>query len=220
MKDTIENFEKQHFITYQNAVIDLIKNNTNALVDSDLISLIKRPPLDSMDTIKSKLLFLAKKEKIILDSDKMSKILDQFRNLIIEDLLQVREIRSKKLIEKVQQFSINQSGTVIKIKKKDLDSVNKEIKKFIKNSLNKNIKEYLLIEIKKIYQDHVDIEKSDFIYQSFCKYMKTVYSKQLNENISIKILVKDRTLLSGITEQGERYLFTKANSHIFDIDKE
>ena len=48
--------------------------------------------------------------------------------------------------------------------------------------------------------------------------MKSTYQKQLNENISIKILVKDRTLMSGIMEQGERYLFTKSNSHLFDED--
>ena len=46
--------------------------------------------------------------------------------------------------------------------------------------------------------------------------MNSNYLKQLNDNISIKILVKDQTLMSGVLEQGERYLFTKANSHIFD----
>ena len=46
--------------------------------------------------------------------------------------------------------------------------------------------------------------------------MKSTYQKQLNESIAIKTMVKDRTLLSGILEQGERYLFTKSNSHLFD----
>ena len=72
MTDTLENFKKQHLSNYKNAVIDLVKNNTDALIDNDIISLIKSPPLDSMDVIKSKLLSLAKKEKVILDSSKMN----------------------------------------------------------------------------------------------------------------------------------------------------
>ena len=98
----------------------------------------------------------------------------------------------------------------------DLDSINKEIKKIVKMSLNNNINNKLLIEIADIYDDQIDEKVKESIMKLFSKYMKTTYIKQLNENISIKILVKDRTLLSLVAEQGERYLFTKANSHIFD----
>ena len=41
------------------------------------------------------------------------------------------------------------------------------------------------------------------------------YPKQILENIELKILVKDTTLINGIKEQGERYLFTNNNSYIF-----
>lgn len=216
MTDTLENFKKQHLSNYKNAVIDLVKNNTDALIDNDIISLIKSPPLDSMDVIKSKLLSLAKKEKVILDSSKMNFILNNFRDLVITDFQGLKKIRNDYLVKKIEEFEPVRETEIIKIMKKDLDSINKEIKKTVKMSLNNNINNKLLIEIADIYDDQIDEKVKESIMKLFSKYMKTTYIKQLNENISIKILVKDRTLLSLVAEQGERYLFTKANSHIFD----
>lgn len=216
MTDTLENFKKQHLSNYKNAVIDLVKNNTDALIDNDIISLIKSPPLDSMDVIKSKLLSLAKKEKVILDSSKMNFILNNFRDLVITDFQELKKIRNNYLVKKIEEFEPVRETEIIKIMKKDLDSINKEIKKIVKMSLNNNINNKLLIEIADIYDDQIDEKVKESIMKLFSKYMKTTYIKQLNENISIKILVKDRTLLSLVAEQGERYLFTKANSHIFD----
>lgn len=216
MTDTLENFKKQHLSNYKNAVIDLVKNNTDALIDNDIISLIKSPPLDSMDVIKSKLLSLAKKEKVILDSSKMNFILNNFRDLVITDFQGLKKIRNNYLVKNIEEFEPVRETEIIKIMKKDLDSINKEIKKTVKMSLNNNINNKLLIEIADIYDDKIDEKVKESIMKLFSKYMKTTYIKQLNENISIKILVKDRTLLSLVAEQGERYLFTKANSHIFD----
>ena len=216
MTDTLENFKKQHLSNYKNAVIDLVKNNTDALIDNDIISLIKSPPLDSMDVIKSKLLSLAKKEKVILDSSKMNFILNNFRDLVITDFQGLKKIRNNYLVKKIEEFDPVRETEIIKIMKKDLDSINKEIKKTVKMSLNNNINNKLLMEIADIYDDQIDEKVKESIMKLFSKYMKTTYIKQLNENISIKILVKDRTLLSLVAEQGERYLFTKANSHIFD----
>lgn len=216
MTYTLENFKKQHLSNYKNAVIDLVKNNTDALIDNDIISLIKSPPLDSMDVIKSKLLSLAKKEKVILDSSKMNFILNNFRDIVITDFQGLKKIRNNYLVKKIEEFEPVRETEIIKIMKKDLDSINKEIKKTVKMSLNNNINNKLLIEIADIYDDQIDEKVKESIMKLFSKYMKTTYIKQLNENISIKILVKDRTLLSLVAEQGERYLFTKANSHIFD----
>ena len=66
MNETIEELKKNHIKNYKNALIENVKNNTNVLVDEDIMSLLKKPPLDSMDVIKSKFLDLAKKNKIIL----------------------------------------------------------------------------------------------------------------------------------------------------------
>ena len=46
------------------------------------------------------------------------------------------------------------------------------------------------------------------------KYLKKNYLSQLLENIDIKILVKDTTLINSTKEQSERYLFTLNNSRL------
>ena len=45
MKDTLDEFKKQHVENYKKAVIELIKNNTKVLFDDDINSIIKKPPL-------------------------------------------------------------------------------------------------------------------------------------------------------------------------------
>ena len=61
----LEELKQQHINNYRKAIVEIIKNNTNSLVDDDITTLIRIPPLDSMDQIKSKILVLAKKEKVI-----------------------------------------------------------------------------------------------------------------------------------------------------------
>lgn len=214
----IDKYIEDHINNYINAVIEVIKNNTYSLVNNDIRSLVVKPPLDSMDIIKVKMLSLAKREKIILDSDKIENTLAKFRELLENELYFIMDLRDGFLIEKVKGFSPKKDNEVIKILKKDLDVVNKDIKKKVKISLNSCINNYLLKEIVEV-NNNVSEVKEDFI-NSFSKFMKTTYIKQFNENLSIKLMVKDRILLNSISEQADRYLFTKKNSHIFDEIKE
>ena len=84
MNGTVEEFKKQHIENYKKAVYELLKNNSTVLVDEDIMLLLKKPPLDSMDVIKSKFLDLAKKQKIILDDIKLNKIIDDYRKDVIK----------------------------------------------------------------------------------------------------------------------------------------
>ena len=68
MQEEKEKIKLQHIESYKKAIIETIKNNTNSLIDDDIMSLIKKPPLDSMDQIKSKFLDLAKMEVALLIS--------------------------------------------------------------------------------------------------------------------------------------------------------
>lgn len=72
--EMLEEFKRQHLQTYKKAVEEIIKNNTKALIDEDICSLIKQPPLDSMDSVKNKLISLAKKEKLILNTEKLNSL--------------------------------------------------------------------------------------------------------------------------------------------------
>lgn len=46
------------------------------------------------------------------------------------------------------------------------------------------------------------------------KFVSSTFLKQLLESIDFKVIVKDTTLINGVREQGERYLFTKMNSYL------
>ncbi len=212
----MEQIKKQHLNTYKNATKEIVINNTKALVENDIISLIKKPPLDSMDIIKTKLISLAKKEKIILSTEKLDILIKNYRDFLEDKLLSLRKIREDYLIKKIDEFVPERETEIIKIQKKELDSINKTLKQDLKKILDLSQTEILFNNLDTIYEDGIDEEIKSRINKAFTKFMKSTYQKQLNESIAIKTMVKDRTLLSGILEQGERYLFTKSNSHLFD----
>lgn len=212
----MEQIKKQHLNTYKNATKEIVINNTKALVENDIISLIKKPPLDSMDIIKTKLISLAKKEKIILSTEKLDTLIKNYRDFLEDKLLSLRKIREDYLIKKIDEFIPERETEIIKIQKKELDSINKTLKQDLKKILDLSQTEILFNNLDTIYEDGIDEEIKSRINKAFTKFMKSTYQKQLNESIAIKTMVKDRTLLSGILEQGERYLFTKSNSHLFD----
>lgn len=212
----MEQIKKQHLNTYKNATKEIVINNTKALVENDIISLIKKPPLDSMDIIKTKLISLAKKEKIILSTEKLDILIKNYRDFLEDKLLSLRKIREDYLIKKIDEFVPERETEIIKIQKKELDSINKTLKQDLKKILDLSQTEILFNNLDTIYEDGIDEEIKSRINKAFIKFMKSTYQKQLNESIAIKTMVKDRTLLSGILEQGERYLFTKSNSHLFD----
>ena len=54
------------------------------------------------------------------------------------------------------------------------------------------------------------------IVDDITKFVNGTYQRQLLENSDIKILVKDTTLINGVKEQSERYLFTLENSRLFN----
>lgn len=214
----VEELKRQHLNTYKNATKEIVNNNTKSLVEGDIISLIKKPPLDSMDLIKSKLISLAKKEKIILNTTELENLIENYRKYLEESLLNLINIRSEYLIVKINSFEPSRESEIIKIQKKDMDTINKKIKAQLKKIMDESNEKELFKDLDKIYNDSVETQLKESINKAFKKFMSSTYQKQLNENISIKILVKDRTLMSGIIEQGERYLFTKTNSHLFDED--
>ena len=207
----VEEFKKQHLNTYKNATKEIISNNTKSLVEGDIISLVKKPPLDSMDVIKSKLINLAKKERIVLNGEELENMLSKYREELAKEILSLIEIRNNPLIDKIDSFEPSRETEIIKISKKDLDGINKNIKKEIKDIVKQSNEKLLFTKIDKLYESD-----DSNLSNNFKKFMNSNYIKQLNDNIAIKILVKDQTLMNGVIEQGERYLFTKANSHIFD----
>lgn len=212
---TLIKIKQQHIDNYKKAVIENIKNNTNVLIDEDILSLFRRPPLDSMDSIKMKLLTLAKKNKIVLDASKIDKILDNYRNNLIKCCDEIKNIRIKGLSNTVNKISLKETTDVIKINKKDFISINKEMKKIIKDSIFSSFEKCVLNDISSIFVKDTDVDICNKIKDEVTKYVKSSYQKQLFENIDIKILVKDTTLINSIKELSERHQFTMSHSRLF-----
>ncbi len=216
MVEEVEKIKQEHLNKYKDAVKEIIKNNNKALFEDDINLLLQKPPLDSMDLIKSKLLSLAKKNNIIVDNEIIEKTLNKFRKSIKKSFLPLQSIREEILLEKIEEFIPTKKLDIIKINKKTFIEINKKIKNEAKIIINDSIDKYILKDINKYFSNNdIGNEVEKKFIGDFSKYMQKKYPKQLLENIELKILVKDTTLINGIKEQGERYLFTNNNSYLF-----
>ncbi len=214
----LEKLMQQHVENYKKAVLEIVNNNTNSLIDNDIIFLIKKPPLDSMDQIKTKFLALAKKEKIILDTNNLDKMICNFRKDVIHKLETIKKIRIDEITAIINSINIHEENQVIKITKKELSSINKIIKKNVKQIIDESVQKNILDNICNIFTNDVGNDKEQKISKEIFKFLdkRGIYQKQLLENIDFKILVKDTTLINGLKEQAERYVFTKNNSRLFN----
>ena len=202
-----QDLKKQHEEIYIRAMEELIKNNTKALIENDLLPLFEDPPLEAMDTIKLKLLSYAKTYQLILNTEEINKRLKEYRKKIKTKMEVILKVREKELLKK-----LTKEQQEFKILKKDLININKTMKKEIKESI---------ITSSKILLDHIDklyttSEEKDKLIVNLTKFLNVSYPKQILDTIDMKILLKDTILINGIKEQTERYKFTKENSHLFD----
>ena len=215
MVDTLEEFKKQHLDNYKQAIIEIIRNNTDVLVNEDIMSLLRKPPLDSMDLIKSKFLDLAKRNKIVLDAIKLDELLDEYRKDIIKCCDQVKEMRFNALWDIVKNTEFLKDSDVIRFNKKDFSEINKKVKKVIKEQLQESVEKKIIKSVSSVFTGEIDENLKNKITDEISKFVKGAYQRQLLENIDFKMLVKDTTLVNGTKEHGERYLFTLNNSRIF-----
>ena len=93
MKEELNGFRQQHEMSYRNAILDTIKNNTEVLVNQDIVSLFQKPPLDSMDLLRTKFLNLAKKNKIVLNTEGLGYLLNQYRSYLLDCCDEIKNIR-------------------------------------------------------------------------------------------------------------------------------
>lgn len=220
MEDTLKKFKEQHFNNYKLAILETIKNNTNVLVDEDIMFLIKKPPLDSMDVIKSKFLDLAKKNKIVLDAEKLDKMMDKYRCSLSKCCDDIRRIRLNILNDLINNYKFEKETDVLKIRKKDLEVANKKIKKLLKDELKVALNDEVICKINSIFSSIGDEVRLKKISGDIIKFVNGSYQRQFLDNVDFKILVKDTTLINGVKEQSDRYLFTLENSRLYKNDLE
>lgn len=213
MKEHKQEFEQVHKENYIQAVKELIHNNTQALIEDDLKPLFDKPPLDSMDIIRSKLLVLAKEQKMVLEVTTLNDMILKYQQAMQKSLAHIGKIREDALLALLKSFTKNQQDS-IKILKKDLIQIDKQIQKEVKQTLEKNVDTLILQNLSKLFCK--EKENLTATSKQMKDFIKKKYCKQILESLDIKILVKDTTLLNVLKEQTNRYLFTLENSHLFD----
>lgn len=213
---TIEELKKQHFDSYKETLLSVIENNTNILVNEDIKSLIKKPPLDSMDVLKKKLLDLSKKNGIVLNTSELSKLLDNYRNSLNDICEKIREERISVLNKKVKSFKYK-DGEVLYFYKKDFIALDKLLKKILKENMNNSYQTVFMKDIDKIFDD-IDESLKNSIKSDITKFISKNYQKQILDSFDIKVLVKDTILINSINEHNDRYIFKLNNSRLFTLE--
>ena len=217
MNDDLKYLKRQHILNYKNSALQIILNNNNSLFDEDIMSLLKRPPLESMDLIKSKLINITKKFKIIINTESYDEIISNYRNFLLELSNEIKDERLEFYNDIVDRFNFdNNNNEVIKILKKDTTNLDKEIRKKFKLGICEGLEKCILNNFESLFKEEIDDNTYDEILEKFGKFLNNNYIKQLLENIDIKILVKDTILINSIKEEGDKYLYTLNNSHLFD----
>lgn len=211
----IEELEQQHLETYKNALLELIQNNTETLITEDIASLLKQPPLDSMDLVKSKLVNLSKCFGVILNTEVLNQVLNDYRSMLLSSFARIGEERISRFSKMVKEFQPAKQTDIIKFPKKEFATVNKKIKKEAKEKLTVS-NQVLLEEIPNLFKEDTDSQDKGKVVDAMRKYLTGSYTKELLENMELKMVIKDTTLMNSTLEQGERYLFTRSNSHLFD----
>lgn len=215
-KQTMEELKDKHLENYKLAVYEILKSNTKGLFEEDILSLLKKPPLDSMDIIKCKFLNVAKKYKTLIVTEELDRCLNLYRQDAIKIIYELEKERINFFEDKIMLFKPNKEIDVIKFNKKDFNTLNRKIKNQLKKSLLDIIDKNIVKNVNKLFTENSASDGEQSFSREMVKFLKTTYIKQLLESVDFKIIVKDTTLINRVKEQGERYLFTKKNSYLLN----
>ncbi len=206
-----EDILKQHKQILMTAGLELATNNTNSLIEDDIINGVIEVPLEAMDTVKQRVLNIAKHNNLILNSDKFNGVLISYKEELKKQFRNIFKKRIKLIEDNYSKFDDDKPMDLVKNLKKELVKFNKEAKKEEKQVLTSLVKEKLISNLDLIVKDDNTTFKKDAT-----KFLQTTYVKQILETVDMKILVKDTILLNSLKEQIERFVFTMENSHLFD----
>ena len=206
-----EDILKQHKQILMTAGLELATNNTNSLIEDDIINGVIEVPLEAMDTVKQRVLNIAKNNSLVLNSDKFNEVLISYKEELKKEFRNIFKKRIKLIEDNYSKFDDDKPLDLVKNLKKELVKFNKEAKKEEKQVLTSLVKEKLVSNLDLIVKDDNTTFKKDAT-----KFLQTTYVKQILETVDMKILVKDTILLNSLKEQIERFVFTMENSHLFD----
>lgn len=206
-----EDILKQHKQILMIAGVELATNNTISLIEDDIINGVIEVPLEAMDTVKQRVLNIAKHNNLILNSDKFNEVLISYKEELKKEFRNIFKKRIKLIEDNYSKINDDKPMELVKNLKKELVKFNKEAKKEEKQIITSLVKEKIISNLDLIVKDDNTTFKKDAT-----KFLQTTYVKQILETVDMKILVKDTILLNSLKEQIERFVFTMENSHLFD----
>ena len=215
IKEDIDDFKNKLIENYIKSIKECIKKNTNSLIMVDIISIIEKPPLDSMDVIKNKFLELAKRNKVIVNIDIISSLLENYRNNLASCCDDIISYRDEYLFSLVSAHNFDGSSIFV-FYKKDFLSLDKIIRMKVKECISMANDSLFNNNFSSIFRDNIDIELQKKYINDLSRFLNTTYKKSILENLDMKLMVKDTTLINTIKEQSDRYLFTLNNSHLLN----
>ncbi len=206
-----EDILKQHKEILLTAGVELATNNTNSLIEDDIINGVIEVPLEAMDTVKQRILNIAKHNNLILDSDKFNEVLTSYKDELKKEFRNIFKKRIDIIEDNYSRMNDDNPLELVNNLKKELVKFNKETKKEEKQILISLVKEKLVSNLDLIVKD----SNANFKKET-TKFLQSTYVKQMLETVDMKILIKDTILLNSLQEHLERFVFTKENSHLFD----
>ena len=196
-----EDILKQHKQILMTAGLELATNNTNSLIEDDIINGVIEVPLEAMDTVKQRVLNIAKHNNLILNSDKFNEVLISYKDDLKKEFRNIFKKRIKLIEDNYSKFDDDKPMDLVKNLKKDLVKFNKEAKKEEKQVLTSLVKEKLVSNLDLIVKDDNTTFKKDAT-----KFLQATYVKQILETVDMKILVKDTILLNSLKEQFKGFI--------------
>lgn len=217
MKEQLERLHQQHLENYKAAVLDTIVDNTNKLIQEDLMSLFQ-PPLDSMNILKMRFLNAAKDQGVVLSTDRLNQVLDLYYQSVLSEMDQSKELRLKPLFEVVDAFEEKEDDAHICLSKELIQTSSSDLLMHYRDLLHRLVQDGLIDHLSEVVDvtKQLDPQKKQQFYETMAIYLKQPYPDQMIELMKGKVEVKDHILENRLGEHTERYLFTKKKSHLLE----
>lgn len=216
MKEKLEKIEQQHLKNYYSAIKDTIQDNTDILVQEDLIPLFKEPPLASMDMLKGKILEKAKEHKIILSTTELDNTINAFRKAMLEELEYIGNVRKQEFQKSIDEMIFKENPLIIEQLHTTIEAVRKDVKGLFETKIEHHIQEDLIPNIPNIidFTKSHHLSQNDLFLEATSDYLTYRYPDGLIDVITAKVALKDQILLNRLNEHESRYKFTKEHSRL------
>ena len=126
-----EDILKQHKQILMTAGLELATNNTNSLIEDDIINGVIEVPLEAMDTVKQRVLNIAKHNNLILNSDKFNEVLISYKEELKKEFRNIFKKRIKSIEDNYSKFDDDKPMDLVKNLKKEFESWKKQAKEKI-----------------------------------------------------------------------------------------